>query len=89
MSGARIPSSVAALSSLALWVAENVGTMTGTWLYSGQVGGEWVGLPKLGSWYLLYVASVTVTLVSRRALSPVPVAPPGPEGRLERGAAAP
>jgi uncharacterized membrane protein YoaT (DUF817 family) len=56
------------LSALALWVAENIGTATGTWLYSGQ-GGEWVSLAKLGSWYLLlYVAFVTVTLVSREAL---------------------
>jgi uncharacterized membrane protein YoaT (DUF817 family) len=59
------------LSSLALWVAENIGTATGTWLYTGQVRGEWVSLAKLGSWYLLlYVAFVTVTLVSRRALVP-------------------
>jgi uncharacterized membrane protein YoaT (DUF817 family) len=57
------------LSSLALWVAENVGTATGTWLYTGQTPGEWVSFAKLGSWYLLlYVAFVTVTLVSRRAL---------------------
>ncbi len=59
------------LSSLALWVAENVGTATGTWLYTGQVQGEWVSFAKLGSWYLLlYVAFVTVTLVTRRALVP-------------------
>jgi hypothetical protein len=61
----------AVLSSLALWVAENVGTMTGTWLYTGQVRGEFVSFGKLGSWYLLlYVAFVTVTLVTRRALVP-------------------
>jgi uncharacterized membrane protein YoaT (DUF817 family) len=59
----------ALLSSLALWVAENVGTATGTWLYSGQMQGQWVSFAKLGSWYLLlYVAFVTVTLVSRSAL---------------------
>lgn len=59
----------AALSALALWLAENVGTATGTWIYSGQVTGELVSLAKLGSWYLLlYVAFVTVTLVTRRAL---------------------
>jgi uncharacterized membrane protein YoaT (DUF817 family) len=67
-----MPLPVAAfLSSLALWVAENVGTMTGTWLYTGQVRGEWVSFGKLGSWYLLlYVAFVTVTLVTRKALVP-------------------
>ena len=58
------------LSALALWVAENVGTATGTWIYSGQLPGQVVSLAKLGSWYLLlYVAFVTVTLVSRQALS--------------------
>jgi len=71
----------AALSSLALWLAENVGTATGTWLYSGQRPDHWVSFAKLGSWYLLlYVAFVTVTLVSRQALSarsdPATPAPP-------------
>jgi uncharacterized membrane protein YoaT (DUF817 family) len=60
----------AILSALALWLAENVGTATGTWIYSGQLPGQIVSFAKLGSWYLLlYVAFVTVTLVSRRALS--------------------
>ncbi len=59
----------AALSSLALWVAENVGTATGTWLYSGQSPEQWVSFGKISSWYLLlYVAFITVTLVSRSAL---------------------
>ncbi|MBA3910166.1 MAG: DUF817 domain-containing protein [Rhodobacter sp.] len=58
------------LAALALWVAENVGTATGTRVYSGQLPGQTVSLAKLGSWYLLlYVAFVTVTLVTRRALS--------------------
>ncbi len=67
-----MPLPVAALlSSLALWVAENVGTATGTWLYSGQSPDTWVSLAKLGSWYLLlYVAFVTLTVVTRRALYP-------------------
>ncbi len=63
------------LSALALWLAENVGTATGTWLYSGQLPGQIVSFAKLGSWYLLlYVAFVTVTLVSRNALSRQPLA---------------
>ncbi len=83
----------ALLSALALWIAENVGTATGTWIYSGQLPGQMVSLAKLGSWYLLlYVAFATVTLVSHSALSPVPLtadrarpsppapAPPRPEG---------
>jgi uncharacterized membrane protein YoaT (DUF817 family) len=57
------------LASIALWLAENIGTATGTWLYSGQIVGQPVSLAKLGSWYLLlYVSFVTVTLISRRAL---------------------
>lgn len=61
----------AGLSSLALWVAENVGTATGTWLYSGQTPDHWVSFGKISSWYLLlYVAFITVTLVSRSALYP-------------------
>jgi uncharacterized membrane protein YoaT (DUF817 family) len=62
------------LSSLALWVAENVGTATGTWLYSGQMPGQWVGFAKIGSWYLLlYVAFVTVSVVTRTALVTAPL----------------
>lgn len=57
------------LSSFALWVAENVGTRTKTWLYAGQLSDDWVSFSKLGSWYLLlYVSFVTVTVVSRSAL---------------------
>ena len=66
----------ALLSALALWIAENVGTATGTWLYSGQRPDHWVSFAKLGSWYLLlWVAFVTVTLVSRGALSPPQISP--------------
>lgn len=62
------------LSAIFLWVAENIGTMTGTWVYSGQARLELVSLGKLGSWYLLlYVAFVTVTLVVRQPLSARPL----------------
>ncbi|WP_420875680.1 DUF817 domain-containing protein [Prosthecomicrobium hirschii] len=55
------------LTACFLWIAENVGTITGTWLYPGQHG-AWkpVSFSKLGSWYLLLVISfVLVTLVNR------------------------
>ncbi len=75
-----MPLPVAALlSAIALWVAENVGTATGTWLYTGQSPGEMVSFAKLGSWYLLlFVAFVTVTLVVRQPLSrsPLPLRAP-------------
>ena len=61
-------------TSFFLWVAENVGTHTGTWVYAGSTGLDWVSLSKLGSWYLLlYVSFVTVTLVMRDALYPDPL----------------
>lgn len=60
----------ALLASLALWIAENVGTLTGTWVYAGQARQELVSFGKIGSWYLLlFVAFVTVTLVLRDALN--------------------
>lgn len=63
------------LSSFFLWVAENVGTATKVWVYTGQVHGEMVSFAKMGSWYLLlYVSFVTVTLVMRDALSSTPIA---------------
>ncbi|KCV82041.1 hypothetical protein ATO10_09348 [Actibacterium atlanticum] len=66
----------ALLAAMFLWIAENVGTATGTWLYSGQLPGEMVSFAKLGSWYLLlYVAFATVTVVSRQALSRTPWQP--------------
>ena len=62
------------LSAIALWVAENIGTMTRTWLYHGQTSDQMVSLAKIGSWYLLlYVSFVTVTLVLRDALHAAPL----------------
>jgi uncharacterized membrane protein YoaT (DUF817 family) len=75
------------LSALALWVAENVGTATGTWLYAGQDTADWVSFAKVGSWYLLlFVAFATVTVVARGALAvtppaSAPTAPPRPAAR--------
>lgn len=65
-----MPLPVAALlSSFFLWVAENVGTGTGTWIYAGQGALDLVSFAKMGSWYLLlYVSFATVTLVYRDVL---------------------
>lgn len=72
----------ALLSSFFLWLAENVGTLTGTWLYAGQAAFEPVSLAKMGSWYLLlYVAFATVTLVTREALGPERAPEPAPPPR--------
>lgn len=61
----QMPLVVAAfLSSAFLWVAENIGTLTGTWIYPTQKTWHVVSFGKLGSWYLLlYVSFVLVTLV--------------------------
>ncbi len=57
------------LTSFFIWVAENVGTRTGTWIYPGQGMFDLVSIAKMGSWYLLiWVSFVTVTLVYREAL---------------------
>jgi uncharacterized membrane protein YoaT (DUF817 family) len=62
---------------LVLWVAEFIGTtVTATWVYAGQARWETVSFAKMGSWYLLlYVAFITVTLVSRSALIPHKIRP--------------
>ena len=74
----------AVLSALALWLAENVGTLTGTWLYAHHGARHMTGLAKMGSWYLLlYVAFTTVTLVTRDMLSPVPLRPQAREDPAE------
>jgi len=71
----------ALLSAVFLWVAENVGTLTQTWMYAGQGQFDLVTFGKLGSWYLLlYVSFVTVTLVTRKALVRHAVKP-GPRPR--------
>jgi uncharacterized membrane protein YoaT (DUF817 family) len=55
------------LVSFFIWLAENVGTFTGTWLYPHQSGGwHLVPLTKMGAWYLLMLLSfVLVGLVHR------------------------
>jgi uncharacterized membrane protein YoaT (DUF817 family) len=53
------------LVSFFIWLAENVGTFTGTWLYPHQNSGwHLVPLTKMGAWYLLMLLSfVLVSLV--------------------------
>lgn len=60
-----MPLPVAAfLTAIFLWIAENIGTYTGTWLYPSQTTWHVVGLAKMGSWYLLlFLSFVLVTLV--------------------------
>jgi uncharacterized membrane protein YoaT (DUF817 family) len=55
------------LVSLFIWLSENIGTFTRTWLYPAQSQGwAMVSPAKLGSWFLLLIISYTlVSLVNR------------------------
>ena len=58
----RMPLLLAAvLTALFIWLAENIGTFTGAWLYPEQRGG-WtlVSLAKLNAWFLLMILSYTM-----------------------------
>lgn len=55
----------AVLTSFFMWIAENVGTVTGTWLYPSQKTWHLVSFAKMGSWYLLLMISfVLISLVT-------------------------
>lgn len=44
-----------------IWIAENIGTITGAWLYPNQIDGwQLVSLSKLSSWFLLMIISVVL-----------------------------
>jgi len=72
-----MPMPIAAfMCAFVVWLAENVGTLTDTWIYADQSAQKIVSIAKMGSWYLLlWVAFITVTLVSRGALSRKPMRP--------------
>ncbi|HPD93381.1 MAG: DUF817 family protein [Rhodobacter sp.] len=53
-----------ALSALGVWLAENLGTLTGTWLYDGQETHDPVSLGTLGSWYLFLCVALMVALAA-------------------------
>jgi uncharacterized membrane protein YoaT (DUF817 family) len=58
------------LVALFIWFAENIGTMTRTWLYPNQIAAwSMVSLGKLGSWFLLLIISYgMVAAVNRPAI---------------------
>ncbi len=59
------------LVALFLWLAENIGTLTNTWMYPDQADGwQMVSFSKMGSWYLLMILSyalVTIVHPPRKA----------------------
>ena len=51
----------AALTAGFIWLAENIGTFTGAWLYPDQrAGWTLVSLAKLNAWFLLMILSYTM-----------------------------
>jgi uncharacterized membrane protein YoaT (DUF817 family) len=64
------------LVSLFIWIAENLGTVTRTWLYPHQaVGWSAVSLGKLGSWFLLLIISYALVAAINRPLTIKPGEP--------------
>ncbi len=59
--------------ALLLWIAENLGTAAGAWIYPHQQGGwELVPLMKFVSWLLLMMVSVVLVTVVHRPRAPEP-----------------
>jgi uncharacterized membrane protein YoaT (DUF817 family) len=55
------------LVTLFIWIAENLGTFTRTWLYPHQmVGWSAVSFGKLGSWFLLLIISYALVAAVNR-----------------------
>lgn len=51
------------LVSFFIWIAENIGTITGTWLYPGVKAWRPVSLQKIGAWYLLIMVSFALVII--------------------------
>ena len=50
-----------------IWFAENIGTLTKTWLYPNQRSGwSMVSLGKFGSWFLLLIISYTLVALIKK-----------------------
>ncbi len=46
-----------------IWIAENIATFSNIWLYPSQIDAwHWVGVGKIGSWYLLLLLSLVLVL---------------------------
>lgn len=78
------------LVALFIWLAENIGTFSRTWLYPGQEDGwRLVSLDKLGAWFLLMIISfVLVTLVHRPQSLPAAIDSEGSGDNVRRASLA-
>jgi len=61
------------LVALFIWIAENLGTFAGAWVYPSQTHG-WTVVPigKVGAWYLLIILSFVLTTLVHRPEPPAP-----------------
>jgi len=58
------------LVTLFIWFAENIGTLTKTWLYPNQRSGwSMVSAGKFGSWFLLLIISYTLVALIKKPRS--------------------
>jgi uncharacterized membrane protein YoaT (DUF817 family) len=74
-----------------IWVAENIGTFTRTWLYPSQRSGwSLVSAGKFGSWFLLLIISYTLVALIKKPVEHAisTQAPDADEDRLEAPASA-
>ena len=79
------------LVALFIWIAENIATWSGAWLYPNQLNGwHMVSLDKLVSWFLLMIISVVlVAWVYRPEPPEASEAMAGPEAAAGEAAAVP
>ena len=68
------------LVALFIWIAENIATWSGAWLYPSQLAGwQMVSLNKLVSWFLLMIISVVLVAWVYKP------SPPGEDGDASDG----
>lgn len=71
------------LVALFIWVAENIATWSGAWLYPSQVDGwQPVGLEKLVSWFLLMIISVVLVAWVYKPQPPATVGSDAPAPKM-------
>jgi uncharacterized membrane protein YoaT (DUF817 family) len=71
------------LVALFIWIAENIGTLTRTWLYPHQrIAWSMVSLGKLSSWFLLLIISYAMVAAVNR---PTPYRRPAASATAEDG----
>jgi uncharacterized membrane protein YoaT (DUF817 family) len=73
------------LTSVFIWLGENIGTATGTWSYPGQRPWQLVSLAKMGSWFLLLIISFVLVTVIHPPQPPDAIEPASDDPQAEPG----